>query len=103
METEKFEAENDAYKAAELDCAAIWSKYVPVLNFLPISLPLCLMFYGGIMAIRGEISLGSLVTVNGYLWMLNMPLRMAGWFVNDVQRFCDLRGKNPHYLFRGAP
>lgn len=45
------------------------------------------MLYGGIMAIRGEISLGSLVTVNGYLWMLNMPLRMAGWFVNDVQRF----------------
>ena len=39
------------------------------------------------MAIQGEITLGSLVTVNGYLWMLNNPLRMAGWFINDVQRF----------------
>ena len=86
-ETEKFEVENDGYKKAELDCAAIWSKYVPVFEFFSNILTVVLMLYGGIMAIRGEVTLGSLVTVNGYLWMLNMPMRMAGWFVNDVQRF----------------
>ena len=31
--------------------------------------------------------MGDLVKVNGYLWMLNMPLRMAGWWVNDIQNF----------------
>jgi len=39
------------------------------------------------MVIQGEISLGDLVKINGYLWMLNVPLRMAGWWVNDIQNF----------------
>ena len=39
------------------------------------------------MVVNGAISLGKLVTVSGYLWMLNNPLRMAGWLANDYQRF----------------
>ena len=27
------------------------------------------------------------MTVNGYLWMLNNPLRQAGWLVNDISNF----------------
>lgn len=45
------------------------------------------MLYGGWMVITGEMTIGNLVTVNGYLWMLNAPLRMAGWWVNDTHRF----------------
>ena len=86
-ETEKFNIENDAYRDAELGAASIWSKYVPIFEFFSNILTVVLMLYGGLMAIRGEITLGSMVTVNGYLWMLNNPLRMAGWFVNDTQRF----------------
>jgi ATP-binding cassette subfamily B protein len=39
------------------------------------------------MVVRGEMTLGDLVAVNGYLWMLTTPLRMAGWWINDIQRF----------------
>lgn len=39
------------------------------------------------MVINESITLGQLVTVSGYLWMLNNPLRMAGWLANDYQRF----------------
>lgn len=46
-----------------------------------------LILYGGYQVICGEMTLGNLVTVNGYLWMLSNPLRFAGWWVNDVQRF----------------
>lgn len=87
FEHEKFNAENDAYREAELGASAIWSRYVPVFEFFSNILTVVLILYGGLMVIRGEITVGSLVTVNGYLWMLNMPLRMAGWFINDVQRF----------------
>jgi ATP-binding cassette subfamily B protein len=45
------------------------------------------MLPGGVMVIRGEMSLGNMVTINGYLWMLTTPLRTAGWLVNDTQRF----------------
>lgn len=87
FEMEKFEKENDAYRDAELTCAAIWTKYVPVFELFSNILTVVLMLYGGILALRGEISVGNMVTVNGYLWMLNMPLRMAGWYINDIQRF----------------
>lgn len=86
-EKEKFDRENDAYRKSEMDAASIWVKYVPIFEFLSISLTIILMLYGGYMVIQGEMTMGNLVTVNGYLWMLTNPLRMAGWFVNDIQRF----------------
>lgn len=87
FEMEKFEKENDAYRDAELACAGIWTKYVPVFELFSNILTVVLMLYGGVLALRGEITVGNMVTVNGYLWMLNMPLRMAGWYINDIQRF----------------
>ncbi len=86
-EIEKFNAENDAFRASQLDASKIWMKYLPVFEMLSNALTIILMLYGGYMVIRGEITLGSMVTVNGYLWMLTVPLRMAGWWVNDIQRF----------------
>ena len=86
-EIEKFNKENDAYRDAELGASATWKKYIPVFEFLSNILTVVLMVYGGYMVIQGEISLGNLVTVNGYLWMLTVPLRMAGWWINDIHRF----------------
>ena len=86
-EIEKFNKENDAYRDSELNAAAIWKKYVPIFEFLSNILTVVLMLYGGYMVIQGEITLGNLVTVDGYLWMLTVPLRMAGWWINDIHRF----------------
>ena len=87
FEIEKFNRENDAYQQAQLDSSRVWMKYLPVFEVLSWLLNVILMLYGGYMVIQGEITLGNLVTVNGYLWMLNGPLRMAGWWVNDIHRF----------------
>jgi ATP-binding cassette subfamily B protein len=83
----KFNKENDDYRDAELHASAIWRKYVPVFEFLSSSLTFILYLVGGIMVINDTITMGKLVTVSGYLWMLNNPLRMAGWLANDYQRF----------------
>ena len=60
-------------------CIRDRKKYVPIFEFLSNILTVVLMLYGGYMVIQGEITMGNLVTVNGYLWMLTVPLRMAGW------------------------
>ena len=86
-EKEKFEKENDKYRAAELGAASIWCRFVPIFELLSNLLMVVLILYGGYQVICGEMTLGNLVTVNGYLWMLSNPLRFAGWWVNDVQRF----------------
>lgn len=87
FEIEKFNKENDAYRDSELSATSIWKKYVPVFEFLSNSLTFILYLVGSIMVIRQDITMGKLVTVSGYIWMLNNPLRMAGWLANDYQRF----------------
>ncbi len=87
FEIEKFNKENDGYRDAELSASASWKKFIPVFEFLSNILTVVLMLYGGYMVIQGEITLGDMVKVNGYLWMLTMPLRMAGWWINDIHRF----------------
>lgn len=87
FEIKKFNKENDAYMDAQLNSSKVWMKYLPIFEVLAYVLNVVLMLYGGWMVITGEMTIGNLVTVNGYLWMLNAPLRMAGWWVNDTHRF----------------
>jgi len=86
-EIEKFNKENDAYMKSEMEASNIWKKYVPIFEFLSSILNVLLMLYGGYLVIQKKMTMGDLVTISGYLWMLTNPLRMAGWWVNDVQRF----------------
>lgn len=86
-ELEKFDHENDGYRDAQLNAASIWMKYIPMFEILSQCLTIILMIMGGFMVIEGEMTIGNMVTVNGYLWMLNSPLRQAGWIINDLQRF----------------
>lgn len=86
-EIEKFNRENDGYREAELKATDIWKKYVPIFEFMANALTVILYLVGGIMVINKHMTIGTLVTISGYLWMLNNPLRMAGWLANDYQRF----------------
>ena len=83
----KFQVENDRFRDAQIKGSRVWMKYVPIFEILAYSLSVILQLYGGYLVIQGEVTLGDLVKVNGYLWMLNSPLRMAAWWVNDIQNF----------------
>ncbi|NHC40518.1 ABC transporter ATP-binding protein [Bacillus sp. MM2020_1] len=86
-EIEKFSVENAAFKEKNLHSARVWEKYLPVLDSLAGVLTVVMIVVGGIMVINDSISLGELVTFNSLIWALNNPMRMAGWLINDVQRF----------------
>ncbi|MGB4660800.1 MAG: ABC transporter ATP-binding protein, partial [Mobilitalea sp.] len=87
FEIQKFNVENDGYLDAQIAASDIWKKYVPIFELLANVLTIILYLAGGIMVVKGYLSLGKLVTVSGFLWMLNNPLRQAGWLANDYQRF----------------
>lgn len=87
FEIARFNKENEAYRQSELGAAAVWQRYVPVFEFFASVINVILMLYGGFLVIRGRLTLGALVTVNGYLWMLTDPLRQIGWLINDAMRF----------------
>jgi ATP-binding cassette subfamily B multidrug efflux pump len=86
-EIEKFSIENTAFKEKNLNSARVWEKFLPVLDSLAGGLTVVMIIAGGIMVINKSISLGELVTFNSLIWALNNPMRMAGWLINDVQRF----------------
>ena len=86
-EIEKFDQENNNFRNSQLEASAVWANYIPIFELLSYLLNVILMIGGGIMVLNGKITIGSMVTVNGYLWMLTTPLRTAGWLVNDIQRF----------------
>ena len=95
-EIQKFNKENDAYRDAELAAAEIWTKYVPLFEFLSNMLTVILMLVGSIMVIRGSMTLGNYVTINGYLWMLMNPLRQIGWrFTTSVEKIYATYSEEP--------
>ncbi len=87
FEIEKFNKENNAYRDAQISASKVWMKFVPIFEVLAYALNVVLMLYGGYLVIHNEMTLGNLVTISCYLWMLNQPLRMAGWLVNDIGNF----------------
>ncbi len=87
FEKNRFEKENEAFRQSEINASKIWQRYVPIFEFLGTVINVILMIYGGYLTIRGEMTIGDFVTVNGYLWMLTNPLRMLGWLINDAMRF----------------
>ncbi len=86
-EIEKFERENEAYREKNMASSRVWSKFLPVIDSLASSLMVVMILVGGILVINGDMTMGELVTFNGFLWALNNPMRMVGWLINDAQRF----------------
>lgn len=86
-EIKKFQVENENYMNKNIESARIWEKYLPVLDSLAGMLSVIMIFVGGFMVIDKQLTLGQLVVFNGFIWALNNPMRMAGWLINDIQRF----------------
>lgn len=86
-EIEKFNKHNEDYKKWNMASADVSKKYLPWLDGFAGSLNVIALVLGGLFVIQGRMTIGDLVAFNGFLWMLNMPMRMSGWLINDVQRF----------------
>jgi ATP-binding cassette subfamily B protein len=86
-ETARFMAENEKYRERVLESVNVRARYVPLIDALTALLPVVLILAGGFMIIRGELTLGQLVTFNGLMWALSNPLNQIGGLVSDAQRF----------------
>ncbi|MBR4655287.1 MAG: ABC transporter ATP-binding protein [Oscillospiraceae bacterium] len=91
FEMEKFQTENMAYKARNLDAVMVWMRYGPIIDSLATIITVINLVVGSILVIigvdRGGITIGQLTLFLTFAWTLNEPLLMMGMLVNDVQRF----------------
>ncbi|WP_066053586.1 ABC transporter ATP-binding protein [Robertmurraya korlensis] len=102
-EIEKFSAENEAFRDRNLQSAKVWEKYLPVLDSLAGVLTVVMILVGGMMVITGSLTMGELVIFNSLIWALNNPMRMAGWLMNDLQRFIASAEKVEELLLTKSP
>lgn len=82
FEIEKFKKENIKNQNLNIQASHISGTYFPIMDFLSSVCLVVLIWVGGSMVSSGEITLGTIVAFNGYLWMLIMPMRMLGWITN---------------------
>ena len=61
-----------------------WSSIMPTSHFLVALSTILILWFGGNMVLRGEITLGEMVAFNGYLLMVAEPARQMVWLVNNA-------------------
>ncbi len=81
-EMERFDHANRDYFQARLKVIGEWAKVMPTTNLLTSLSTILLLWIGGGMVMRGEISIGELVAFNSYLLMLSAPVQQLAWVVN---------------------
>jgi ATP-binding cassette, subfamily B, multidrug efflux pump len=82
----KFEEENESYLRSNMGLVKIWGAFYPLLAAIIGLGSAVVLWWGGRMVVRQEITLGQLVAFFAYLEMLTWPMIAFGWVVNIYQR-----------------
>lgn len=86
FEIGKFEDENQAYLDRQVATSRLQAFVFPMMVFISSVGTVAILWYGGIEAIEGRLSVGSLIAFNSYLMRLAGPTRQFGWIVAWVSR-----------------
>lgn len=86
-EIEKFDIENEKFKAANMYAAKVRENNLPALEAFATLFNVVVLGLGGVFIINDMMSVGELVAFNRLLWMINNPLRMIGPMTNGIQNF----------------
>ena len=81
-EHEKFDAENEGYFNLRYELIRRWADSWPLFEFLVAICVIVLLWVGGPVALRGEITIGSLFALISYVMMLNFPVQRLGFLVS---------------------
>jgi len=85
-EIARFGALNDEYMKRNMSLARLYGTMHPMFALLAGIASIVVLGPGGILAIRGTISVGSFVAFGLYLGLLTWPLIALGWVINLFQR-----------------
>ncbi|HEY3364012.1 MAG TPA: ABC transporter ATP-binding protein [Symbiobacteriaceae bacterium] len=84
FEIGKFADRNRAYVQTNLDAAGLWASFFPLIELLSNLAITLLLWYGGTLVLRGELTLGRLVAFFSLIWYWIWPLREVGYQINTL-------------------
>jgi ABC-type multidrug transport system fused ATPase/permease subunit len=83
-EISRFDRENDHWFALAIQSARLRATNLPMLDLIANVGMVFIIWYGGRLVIRGELTLGELVAFTAYLTRLVQPVRRLGFIVSAV-------------------
>ena len=83
-ESERFKTENQKLLALNLEATRIWSIFVPLMELLSSLCTPVMLLVGGVLLVNGQMDIGTLVAVNGYVWLIINPMRALSGIINMV-------------------
>src|SRR5829696_161604 len=86
QQSRRLEVEASSILDQNLEAARLRAFYTPLLAILPQLSLAAILWYGGRLAIDGQITLGTLVAFNSYLLLLAWPLQGLGMLFGFAQR-----------------
>jgi ATP-binding cassette subfamily B protein len=96
-ERDRFRKANRTLYSARVRVMTEFGKMMPTTAFLVTTGTLLILWFGGQMVMRGELTVGELVAFNSYLLLLSAPVQQLAWLVNlageavaGVQRAFDI-------------
>lgn len=81
-EISRFGQQNRVLFDARVKVIGEWSKVMPSTHFFVTLGTILILWFGGQMVLRGEMTIGELVAFNSYLLMLSQPAQQITWLVN---------------------
>jgi ATP-binding cassette, subfamily B, multidrug efflux pump len=85
-EIKKFSTFNNNYMNKNMELIKVWGVMFPAVAFIGALSFLMALYYGGLMVIDDELSLGQFVSFISYLGLLTWPMMALGWVINILQR-----------------
>lgn len=86
-EIDQFTVENQKYCDVAVENADVRVRYTPWIDALCGILPVILIVFGGYLVVKGEMTIGELVTFNGLMWCFTQPINMFGILVDNIQNY----------------
>ena len=101
-ESEQFEKDNRKLLSTHLNATWIWSNFVPVMELLSSLCTPVMLMVGAAMVFSGEMDLGTLIAVNGYVWLIVNPMRNLANIVNMLTQAVTSAEKLFYYIDFGS-
>ena len=83
-ESEQFHKDNTKLLNLNLEATRIWSIFVPLMELMSSLCTPIMLLVGGVLLVNGQMDIGTLVAVNGYVWLIINPMRALSGIINMV-------------------
>ncbi len=101
-ESEMFDEDNLKVLEMNINATMIWSVFVPIMNLIGDMCTPVMLLSGGALMLAGQLDLGTLIGVTGYIWMITNPMRMLSNIINMIAQAITSAEKLFYYIDFGS-